>query len=524
MKIPRFTLPILLLTLTACALSQASAPQAAPTPTTVRVIQSTPVPTLNRERQPIASPPPAATPTADTCQQTPDAPTTQHIITADLDYTNRSLIVQQRIHYINRTPESLTALEVHIRPNSTTEVFIFDTVSLFPSGAANYELTGQRLTIALPEPLQPGCSQQIELGFKVHVPPIDLSSDNAYQGYLGYSPRQMNLGQWLPVMAVHQDAGWVNNREIPIGEQEVLETADWDVTLTVTHAPDNLRIAAPGAILDNNPGHWHSTLTQARDFSLSLGEGFQMASQHTASGVKIEVYSYDDAILQTDAGPINSAAFALDSAVKSVDMYTDLFGAYPYERLVIVQGDFPDGMEFSGIVFVGGEYFRSFGGPTSYLMLITVHEISHQWWYARVGSDQARYPWLDEALATYSECVFIEEFYPGLKEWWWEFRVERFAPEGFVDETVYDFNSRRAYINAVYLRGVQMLHDLRDNLGTEVFFGWLRRYADAGAGQLMTPDDLWGLLTPAQFQQTAITRQSYLKTPQITLSATQTSS
>jgi aminopeptidase N len=102
--------------------------------------------------------------------------------------------------------------------------------------------------------------------------------------------------------------------------------------------------------------------------------------------------------------------------------------------------------------------------------------------------------------------------------------VERFAPEGFVDETVYDFNSRRAYINAVYLRGVQMLHDLRDNLGTEVFFGWLRLYADAGAGQLMTPDDLWGLLTPAQFQQTAITRQSYLKTPQITLSATQTSS
>lgn len=524
MMIPRLFLPVLLLVLTACALSQATTPAVPPTPTTLRVIQSTPVPTLSRDRQTISSPEPAATPTKGPCEHTADEPTTRHTISADLDYINRSLIVQQRIDYINRTSEDLNALVLHVRPNSVPGLFLLETLTLDGDTTPTYELTGQRLTIELPKVLASDCSLVLNLRFKLHVPAIDLTGANAYQGYLGYSPRQLNLGQWLPVVAARRGAEWISNREIPIGEQEVLDSANWDVMLTVSNAPDNLRAAAPGTVLENSPGKWHFQLTDARDFSLSLGEDFQMTSQRTESGVKVELYSFTDAVIQTDAGPIDSAAFALDSAVKSLSMYDDLYGAYPYDRLVVVQGDFPDGMEFSGIVFVGGEYFRSFGGPTSYLMLITVHEVSHQWWYARVGSDQAMDPWLDEALATYSEYVFIEEYYPALKDWWWDFRVDRFSPEGFVDSTVYEFTSRRAYINAVYLRGVRLLHDLRNILGTDAFFDWLRRYADTGDGRVMTSADLWGLLTPEQLNITTSARQRYLKTPQIVIIATESGS
>ena len=31
------------------------------------------------------------------------------------------------------------------------------------------------------------------------------------------------------------------------------------------------------------------------------------------------------------------------------------------------------------------------------------HELAHEWWYALIGDDQARDPWLDEAFASYSE-------------------------------------------------------------------------------------------------------------------------
>src|SRR3954471_2529743 len=36
----------------------------------------------------------------------------------------------------------------------------------------------------------------------------------------------------------------------------------------------------------------------------------------------------------------------------------------------------------------------------------TPHEIGHQWFYALVGDDQARDPWLDEGLASWAEAVY----------------------------------------------------------------------------------------------------------------------
>jgi aminopeptidase N len=36
-----------------------------------------------------------------------------------------------------------------------------------------------------------------------------------------------------------------------------------------------------------------------------------------------------------------------------------------------------------------------------------VHEAAHQWFYSTVGNDQARDPWLDEALASYAEFVQV---------------------------------------------------------------------------------------------------------------------
>jgi len=83
----------------------------------------------------------------------------------------------------------------------------------------------------------------------------------------------------------------------------------------------------------------------------------------------------------------------------------------------------------------------------------------------------------------------------------------RFPP---VDSPVFAFTSSRAYINAVYLRGARMFSQLRADLGTDAFFDWLRRYADAGAGQIANADTLWSLLTPLQLEATAATRARYL--------------
>lgn len=106
-----------------------------------------------------------------------------------------------------------------------------------------------------------------------------------------------------------------------------------------------------------------------------------------------------------------------------------------------------------------------------------MHETAHQWWYARVGSDQAQDPWLDEALATYSELLFYENLNPELAKWWWSFRVDPYSPVGLLDATIYDFSQFLPYRNQIYLRGAQMLNSLRLSMGDADYFSALQDYA-----------------------------------------------
>jgi hypothetical protein len=431
-----------------------------------------------------------------------------------MDYQSRVVNVQQQIRYRNTSGIALQEIPLHVRPHNIANVFSLEDVRV-GDVMRDATLVGTRLIVPLLEPLLDNCLVDIHLQFQLRIPPIESGTPTAYQGYLGYSERQTNLGQWLPVVAARPTTDWVIHEPIPIGEQEILDLVDWDVTLHVTNPHPGIILAAPGTVTQIGEWEWRIQAEGTRDISLSLGENYRVETTATANGQVVELYTFVDGQMRPEGSNVTSAQFALDSAARSLELFVELFGALPYPRMVVIQSDFPDGMEFSGLVFVGGEYFRGFSGPTSYLMVITVHEVAHQWWYAQVGNDQALTPWLDEALATYSEYLFIEAVYPELKTWWWEFRVDRLLPEGFVDSTVYEFTSRRAYINAVYLRGVQMLDDLREALGDEAFFDWLRRYVAAGSGEIATPSLFWSLLTPDMLAGTATIRERYLRSPQI---------
>ncbi len=484
-----------------------------PTATTLRIV-TTLVPTVARPLHAVASPEPVATPTADVCQATAGLPTTRHTVNATINYDHHSATVLQHIHTINRSSDPYEQVVFDVEPNRYAGVFTLNTVAT-DHDLLGYELAGRRLTLDLATPVLPGCPIDIDLAYTVTVAPIGRGI-GGFGGYLGYSNRQLNLGQWLVALAERRDGEWITHDVFAIGEQTVVEVADWDVTLTVPDAPDSMMVAAPGTLVDHTGDQWHYTIADARDFTISLSPYYRVMTRTTSSGVTVELYGFGDRTVETpDGTTVDSAEQALTAATQSLAMYSDLFGAYLYDRFLVIQGDFPDGMEFNGIVFVSDDWFRTNTGTAqSYLTFITVHETSHQWWYARIGSDQALDPWLDEALATYSEYIFYEEFYPDLKDWWWSFRVNNFVSANDrgkpVDSSVYEFASIRSYINAVYLRGVLMLADLRETLGTDVFFDWLRHYARAGANRIVTPDEFWSLLMPDQLDAIAPIRAKYM--------------
>ena len=114
----------------------------------------------------------------------------------------------------------------------------------------------------------------------------------------------------------------------------------------------------------------------------------------------------------------------LNAAVRAVGLFEAKFGAYPYGSLSIVQADLNDGQEYDGLVFLATKFYNEYDGSArSNLVAIGVHEIAHQWWFGLVGSDQAMEPWLDEAMAVYSEALFYKYIYPNSSDWWWNFRV-----------------------------------------------------------------------------------------------------
>jgi len=55
--------------------------------------------------------------------------------------------------------------------------------------------------------------------------------------------------------------------------------------------------------------------------------------------------------------------------------------------------------------------------------------------------------------------------------------VNYFGPSGYVDTTIYEGASFRAYVNAVYLNGANVMEALNYRMGEDAFFRFLQDYA-----------------------------------------------
>jgi hypothetical protein len=429
-----------------------------------------------------------------------------------VDYKAKTAAVSATLVFHNREADPISVIVLDVQANQWADGFQLLDIKV-NGEPANYALDLNQLQVSLAEPLATDCG--LEIGLEFQLRPAEIRDGlRSYRGFYGYSPRQLNLGHFLPTVAARLDGSWRIHEPIGIGEQVVYDVADWHVRVSVDDAADALVLAAPGNVTVLGANAWEITLRNSRDFAISLSDEMIAAEMQVNDNLTVEVYTFADAQINANGFRLDGADHVLREAEKALALFEQQFSPYSRERFVIVQGDFPDGMEFTGLVFVGGAWFTNFdGGVRNYLTLISVHEIAHQWWYARVGNDSALNPWLDEALATYSEYLFIEEHYPADKNWWWTFRVAGFFPQGEVDSSVYEFATARAYINAIYLRGVQMLHNLRVDIGDEDFFKLLRHYLAAGDGKIADPMLFWRQLSPDQRALTQATRKEYLRDP-----------
>ncbi len=291
----------------------------------------------------------------------------------------------------------------------------------------------------------------------------------------------MNLTDWYPFIVPYID-GWVLHDNWAFGEYLVYDASDFDVYIKA--GSDVVLAASAPAEASGDTTHYH--LEAARTFVLSASDSFQV-DESAVGSIKILSYYF--------AGDGDASQAVVWMATQSLGLYQAKFAPYPHESLSIVETGLPDGQEFDGLVFLGSNFYSSYNGSArSNLVTIGTHEIAHQWWYGLVGDDQAAEPWLDEALAVYSERIFYQYNYPAYGDWWWGFRVNYFGPQGYVDLSIYSFGTFHDYVAAVYLNGANFLEDLRTRVGDDSFFAFLKDYASRYSHRIVTASDFFSVL------------------------------
>ncbi len=389
-----------------------------------------------------------------------------YTLDARLDYVAHSLAVDETILYQNNNGVILTDLVLAVEPNLWKGSFVLGGLLVNGQDPGKLDLSGDKLLVPLETPLNPGAGLTLSLQYDLHLPPADIH--HVY----GFNSRQINLVDWYPFI-VPYSGGWILHQPANVGEHLAYDVADFNVTVTqVDHAAPVVLAASSPAELST--AGWRYSLQNVRTFALSASPDYKTLTT-TNTGVTITSYYFAE-----DKIPANAVLDATDKALKT---YGEIFGPYPHSSLGIVESPFFDGMEYDGLYFLSQDYYASYDGTgLNNLVDIAVHETAHQWWFGMVGNDQAMEPWLDEALATYSEELFYEKNYPQISTWWF-FRVESFSPAGWVDTDIYDGINFRTYANAVYLRGAQFLEALRIRIGDPAFFAFLKDYASQMSGK-----------------------------------------
>jgi len=406
---------------------------------------------------------------------------TQYTLDATMDYIRKRLEVRETIIYPNYTGERLTNLILAVEPNLWQQVFYLDSLAVDGQAVEDYILKGQQLEVPLATSIEPLETVTVEITFRLFLPYFEIQ-----EGYypireqlFGYNYRQSNLLDWYPFIVPYRAGeGWLLRQPFDFGEHLVYEAVDYDVTLRFLEDPIPF-VAASGLAEQIDMGfHYH--LEGARDFVLSISADF-LVEQREVDGVI--VYSYFFPFTENDG------IAAADLAAQALHIFNEKFSPYPHPSLSVVMNPSEYAMEYDGLILMNRHLYWDMGK----LEMFTAHEVAHQWWFGLVGNDQAMEPWLDEGLATFSERIYYESLDPPQGTWWVSARLYGYEPQYWLDTSIHDYFGR-LYTEAVYLDGAVFLQEIRERIGDETFFTFLKGYAETYSHRIATTQDFFELL------------------------------
>lgn len=364
----------------------------------------------------------------------------------------------ETVEYINNSPDTLQFLYFHLWPNgysnNNTELAkqlfsikgkqkLFNDPELRGSvDSLDFKVDGRQVKwnilpgrpdicrIELNKPIQPDDTIRISTPFHVKIP-------KGVSSRLGHIGESYQISQWYPKPAVYDKSGWHPMSNQDQGEF-YSEFGSFDVSITlpanyIVGATGNLQNAAESEMLDQLAADtaWITTLgsgkddfppssgqlktlryteTQIHDFAWFADKRFHVLKGKVKlpdSGREVitwAMFTNQQAELWKDAIPYLNGA---------IEHFSKWNGDYPYQSVTAVQSALSagDGMEYPGITVIG------MAKDAYALDEVIAHEIAHNWFYSALGSDERRFPYLDEGITSANELRYMNERYPQKRLW-----------------------------------------------------------------------------------------------------------
>lgn len=464
----------------------------------------------------------------------------RYTLAATLDPAAHRLTGRGTIVYLNRSPDSLSALtfqliqnlhapggvrseEVDVTKGMELTRLVIGGRQVIPDSGARIPIQkfGTVMVVGLPRAIPAGDSVTIEAEWGFDVPQMGPR--------MGRDESSYYLAYWYPQLAVYDDVqGWVRYPHMSTSEF-YMDYADYDVALTL---PAGWLVGATGTLTNADEVLSRQTrdrLTQARrgnavvrvvtaadrgaGRATAAGTNGMLTWRFRATNVRDFAWGTSDQYLwdatwafvgdfNGDRKPDSSTIYAFYRpdrtswvqgaryAKFSIEFLSRFLWPYPYPTMTAVEGQAScGGMEYPMMTCIGGMR------DTMSLFGVTVHELAHMWFPMQVGSNEQAHSWQDEGLTTYNATQGTREFYNraddrsifggyiGWARTGNEVEIMRHGEQ-------YPLGTA-AYGVASYAKPASVLRMLRGLVGDDAFLKAYREYGRAWVNKHPTPWDLF---------------------------------
>ena len=380
-------------------------------------------------------------------------------------------------------------------------------------------------TVKLPAPVAPGGEIDVDVEFTTKMPKVFART--------GYKDDFFEVGQWFPKIGVWDCGAGPHGAPATCrwrAHQHHLNSeffADYGVYDVEVEVPKDWPVGATGVLVSEKVNGARKTDTfhaeDVHDFVWTTMPKFKVTEDKLTDATgEIRI------VMLSQPGRDANVPRHIKATKEGLEELERRFGPYPYSQITVVDVP-PDaegagGMEYPTLFFTEDMPLSPGFHVPEY---VTIHELSHQYFYGIVGSDEVEEAWLDEGLTeTMSDWGTTRMF--GRDGGMWDYLGQHmsvteleqvsYATAAGIDPLAtraFDYESNHVYGSTTYAKTVLALRTMEAYLGAPKFEAAMRHYYeqakfthprgedfvrlfDEGAGQDLTwfwKPALWGTET-----------------------------